>query len=96
MIQVIPLIATPSQKLTVSLSGQLCAITVYQKLDHIYLDLRVLNRPLVTAAICRDRVDVVRHGYLGFIGSLAICDTQGVNDPEFSGLGSRYLLTYTT
>ncbi len=95
MIFIIPMLPTPSQRMTVTLSGQLTQIAVYQKLNDIYVDVRVNNRPIVTGAIARDRVSIVRHGYLAFIGELAICDTQGVTDPLFSELGLRYLLTYT-
>lgn len=90
----IPIATTPSQKLSVSLGGQQCQISLYQKTTGVYLDLSVLNRPIVTTALCRDRVRIVRHGYLGFIGDLAIVDTQGVEDPDYTGFGSRFLLIY--
>jgi hypothetical protein len=36
----------------------------------------------------------VRDEYLGFIGDLAFFDTQGMTDPDWTGLGSRYILGY--
>lgn len=92
--QVIPLSATPSQTLNVLLASQNCKINVYQKSTGVFLDLYVNDAPIVTGVICRDRVKLVRYGYIGFVGDLAFVDTQGANDPEHAGFGSRFLLTY--
>lgn len=92
--KVVPIKAVPSQVLTTVLGGQNCRIAVYQKSTGLFLDLSVDNAPVVTAAICRDRVNLVRQAYLGFSGGLVFCDTQGVSDPTYDGLGTRYLLTY--
>ncbi|WP_420868164.1 phage baseplate plug family protein [Collimonas pratensis] len=90
----IPIAATPSQMLSATLGGQQCQISIYQKSTGVYLDLSVVNAPVITAKICQDRVALVRHAYLGFIGDLAFCDTQGVTDPDYSGFGTRYVLIY--
>jgi hypothetical protein len=60
----------------------------------LFLDLYVLNNPIITGSICLDRVNAVRNGYNGFIGGLAFIDTQGKSDPEYTGLGSRYVFVY--
>ncbi len=90
----IPIVATPSQTLNVTLGGQQCLINIYQKSTGLFLDLSVANVSIINAKICQDRVALVRHPYLGFIGDLAFCDTQGVTDPVYTGLGSRYALIY--
>ncbi|VBB10623.1 phage baseplate plug family protein [Burkholderia stabilis] len=90
----IPLTANPAQKLSVLLAGQNCQISVYQKTTGLYLDLSVNNAPIKSGIICRDRVLLVRHAYLGFVGDLTFFDTQGVDDPEYSGLGTRWQLVY--
>jgi len=92
--QVIPLSATPSQSLSVVLAGQDCKINVYQRSTGIYLDLLVSNVPIIQGNLCRDRSLMVRDSYLGFVGDLAFTDTQGLDDPVYSGLGSRFLLVY--
>lgn len=92
--KVVPIKPVPSQALTTVLGGQNCRIAVYQKSTGLFLDLLVDNEPIVSAAICRDRVNLVRQAYLGFVGGLVFCDTQGVSDPTYGGLGSRYLLAY--
>jgi hypothetical protein len=101
--QIIPLTAVPSQSLTVLLNGQTCSINVYQKSTGLYFDLSVqgLTNPLsgniqlISAMLCLNGVGLVRQAYLGFIGQLAFIDTQGDSDPDYTGLGSRYILTYT-
>ncbi|MDE1007000.1 MAG: hypothetical protein OSB38_15165 [Paraburkholderia fungorum] len=90
----IPLSAVPSQKPSTLLGGQNCQIKVYQKTTGVYLDLYVNDEPIVTGVIARDRVLIVRQSYLGFVGDLAFFDTQGVSDPTYDGLGTRYQLVY--
>ncbi|AMM14250.1 hypothetical protein AX768_09225 [Burkholderia sp. PAMC 28687] len=90
----IPISATPSQKLNSVLGGQNCQLKVYQKTTGLYVDVYVNNAPIVQGAIARDRVRIVRHAYLGFVGDLAFVDTQGTSDPQSTGLGSRYSLIY--
>lgn len=48
---------------------------------------------------CQANNLIVRDSYLGFVGDLAFVDTQpdpvlGPQDPQQSGLGTRWLLTY--
>lgn len=92
--QTIPLSAVASQKLNVLLAGQNCQIKVYQKTTGVYLDLAINDAPVKSGVLCRDRVLLVRHAYLGFIGDLVFFDTQGVSDPAYQGLGARYQLVY--
>jgi hypothetical protein len=60
----------------------------------MYCDLTVNNVSIVSTGIVLDRVRIVRQPYLGFVGDIAVCDTQGVSDPTHDGLGARYLLVY--
>lgn len=95
MSQVIPLLATNSQTLSVRLGGQPCKVHVYQKSTGLYLDLYVADSLLVGGVVCRNGVRLVRDAYLEFVGDLAFVDTQGTDDPEASGLGTRWILAYT-
>jgi hypothetical protein len=90
----IPIASTPSQTLNVTLGAQSCKINLYQKSTGVYLDLSINNVPIVTAVLCLDRVKLVRHAYLGFIGNLGFIDTQGKADPDYTGFGTRYQLIY--
>lgn len=95
MTSVIPILPEPAQNLRVQLGQQQCVIALYQRWGRLYLDLMVDNVQIMRARLCRDRVGLVRDAYLGFAGQLAFVDTQGTSDPEYTGLGSRYILIYT-
>jgi hypothetical protein len=92
--QIIPLQAVPNQTLTVLLGGQNCRVNVYTKAFGLYLDLAVGDTPIRLGVICQHANRLVRYAYLGFIGDLFFFDTQAKTDPVYSGLGSRYQLTY--
>ena len=90
----IPLSAKPSQTLKITLGTQNCQINVYTLTTGLYLDLLVDGSAVITGALCHDRCRLVREAYLGFTGDLSFIDTQGLDDPVYSGLGDRYQLLY--
>ncbi len=90
----IPLIATPSQTLTVQLGQQSCRINVRQRRTGLYVDLYVQDVAIVTGVIALDRVGMVRGAYLGFTGQLFFVDTQGHEAPSYEGLGTRWVLCW--
>lgn len=92
--QVIPLTSVASQSFTIQLNGQNCAINLYQKNTGLFFDLTIDSTPIVTSMICLNAVGLVRESYLGFTGQLVFIDTQGTDNPDYTGLGSRYILTY--
>jgi hypothetical protein len=94
MAQVIPLLPTPSQTLSVRLGVQSCRLHVYQKTTGLYVDLYVGDTLVIGGVVARDGVRIVRDAYLGFVGDLAFADTQGNDDPTYTGLGSRWVLAY--
>lgn len=92
--QLIPLNATPSQTLTVQLAGQSCKINVYQKSTGLFFDLLVNDALVIGGVVCENINRLVRSVYLGFAGDFVFLDTQGVADPSYTELGTRYLLCY--
>lgn len=92
----IPVAATPSQTLSVLLAGQDVRLNIYQKTTGLYVDVILAGETLVSAAIARDRVPIIRHGYLGFIGDIFFKDLLGASDPSYSGLGTQFVLGYQT
>ncbi|WP_160286398.1 Ig domain-containing protein [Pseudomonas knackmussii] len=92
--QIIPLAAVAAQTLKVVLGQQNCVLNVYQKSTGIYLDVTLEGEVILTGVLARDRVRCIRQDYLGFVGDLAFMDTQGADDPVYSGLGSRWVLMY--
>lgn len=90
----IPLAAIPAQQLTVTLGGQSCVISIYQKTTGLYFDLTVNGAPVVIGVLALNLTFIVREPYLGFIGDLAFNDTIGSDDPTYDGLGMRYVLLW--
>jgi len=90
----VPLRPIPAQRLTVNLANQVCTIKVYQRSTGLYLDLYVAGVLTVAGVLCQHANPLVRDAYLGFVGDLAFFDTQGAEDPFYSGLGSRWVLNY--
>lgn len=92
--QVIPVQAFPRQQLQVQLSGQNCSLTIAQNAYGLFMDVYVDGVLLIGGVICLNRNRIVRMAYAGFIGDLAFIDLEGVEDPVYIGLGSRWLLGY--
>lgn len=91
---VIPLTATPAQTIKVLLNGQDCKISIYQKTTGLFADVFLAGLRIKTAILARDRVALLQSEYLGFVGDLFFKDLQGSADPEYTGLGTRYVLGY--
>lgn len=96
---VVPLAAVPNQQVQVTLNNQNCTILVQQMAYLLILSLYLGTELIITSTICQNQNRLVRNSYLGFVGDLAFNDTQGNNDPVYTGLGSssaRYQLVYLT
>lgn len=91
---IIPLQATPSQTLFTVLSQQSCQLNVYQKTTGMFVDLFVNNSILIGGMIACNRALMIRDSYWGFVGDLMFFDTQGQSDPSYTGLGTRFILSY--
>jgi hypothetical protein len=93
----IPLQPIPAQAFNVSLDGQPCRISLYQKGDFFFMDLTVNNATVVQGRMVLNNVWIVRYAYLGLVGDLFMFDTMGTADgPTYDGLGARYQLFYAT
>jgi hypothetical protein len=92
---VVPLQSAPNQIVNVGLgANQQCTISLRQKTTGLFFDLSVAGVVIITGVLCLDQNLLVRNTYLGFVGDLAFFDTQGTNDPDYTGLGGRYQLVY--
>jgi len=91
----IPLDPVPSQTFAITLGGQACEIAVRQNGANIFVDLTVNGVPIFLTRVARNKqrlaIDVQ---YRPFVGDLLFVDTQGDTQPEYTGLGSRYVLYY--
>lgn len=92
--QVIPLQAVPAQIFSVQLNGQNCDINLYQKSGGLFIDLYVDNVLVIGGVICQNLNRIVRYRYFNFIGDLAFADLQGSSNPDYTGLGERFILMY--
>lgn len=93
-ISVIPLIAVPSQTLNVQLLNQPCRIDVRQRRTGLFVDLYVQDVAVFLGVKALDRCKLVRDAYLGFSGDLFFVDTRGTDDPDYSGLGDRFIFVW--
>lgn len=95
----IPIQPVPNQTLTVPLANQSCQLQIYQKFYGLFMDVYVNNQLIIGGVICENLNRIVRDAYLGFIGDFVFTDTQpdpslGPQDPQYTGLGGRFLLIY--
>jgi hypothetical protein len=102
---IVPVQATPNQTFSVLLGGQSCQITLNTREDgRLYFSLTVNNTDsIVNNVVCENINRLVRYAYLGFIGDFWFLDTEETRDingnvvgadPDYTGLGGRYLLQY--
>jgi hypothetical protein len=92
--QEITLQPVASQQTQVVLDGQVCAISVYVKNQCMFFDLAVNGTQVAYAVQCSNLVSLVPNAYLGFSGWMIFFDTQGAENPQYTGLGSRWVLLY--
>jgi len=97
----IPLQAIPSQNVLTTLNnGQLVELKLYTRRYGMFLDVYVNAKLEIGAVICQNLNRIIRSAYLNravdFAGDFIFKDTQGVSDPVYTGLGTRYLLLYLT
>lgn len=104
----VPLSAVPSQTLQIVLDGQNCQISVYTKngydfsdptlstaAPYICFDLTANGETITTTQNCLDGARLLlNRQYFGFVGDFVFIDTQGDEDPQYAGLGTRWLLLY--
>lgn len=91
---VIPTVAVPNQTFNVVLAQQAVRIDIAQNDFGMFLTLYIDAAPVAAGVICQDRNRIVRAPYTGFIGDLAFVDTQGTDDPVYTGLNTRWFLVY--
>ena len=94
--QTIPLQPVPSQTVKVVLANQNCQITLRHQTQGLFADVVADGVTLTSTTIARDAVPIMPRDYLAFAGNLVFVDTQGADDPTYTGLGSRFQLVYLT
>ena len=67
---------------------------VYKPIDPLFLNLYQNDVLVLGGALCLDRTLIVQNDYFNFNGDFSFIDTKGTEDPQVSGLGSRWQLCY--
>lgn len=91
---IVPIQPVANQTLAALLSTQVCQLNIYQKNTGIYMDVLVNDDLVIGGVACQDRNRIIRSLYFGFQGDFAFFDTQGADNPFYTGLGSRFKLIY--
>jgi hypothetical protein len=107
--QLIPLTAVPAQSVQAVLNSQSVSIAIYQlgfpPMADLYADIQSNGTPIINCRKCRAFSGAATEAapfmlldsqYWGFQGDLLFLDTEGDEDPQYSGLGSRWQLVYYT
>jgi len=92
---IIPTEPNPGYTFRTRLNDQDVGLRIYQKSTGLYIDVILDTVAIVTGVLCRNRVITIRQEYLGFEGDLVFVDTQGNEDPYYTGLGERFKLVYS-
>ena len=93
-VQIVPLLAVPSQQFTLPVGSQTAQLSVYTKSTGLFMDVSLNDTLVIGGVLCRDRTLIVRDAYLGFVGDFFWADTQGTDGPVYTGFGARWLLAY--
>src|SRR5579859_5767499 len=92
---VIPIQPVPSQQVLCVLDGQNCQFSVYLRNSKIYVDLNSNGENICLACLAHNAVALDScNSWSGFLGNLYFIDTQGKDDPEYSGFNTRWYLVY--
>lgn len=91
---VIPLQAVADQTVQAYLGGQNCSIRIYQRTTGLFCDFTLNNVLVFTGVQCFNMNKLVRNAYYRFTGDIYFSDTDATDDPNYSGLGTRFVLLY--
>jgi hypothetical protein len=97
-LQIIPVQAVASQQLNANLGGQQVTLNIYTRgaygYENVYMDVYSNGSLVVPGVLCQNGNEIIRNAYLGFTGDFVFWDTQGTDDPQYAGLGTRWVLAY--
>lgn len=91
---VIPLQPVPDQTVQVYLAGQSCTLRIYQRTFGLFFDFSQNGGASFTGVQCFNLNKLVRNAYYLFKGDIYFYDTDGQDDPYYTGLGTRFVLLY--
>lgn len=80
--------------MVVNIAGRMATIILRQLGGRQYFSMSSDGVVYVENTLIVDRVPLIRASYLGFPGDFMSVDTQGTENPSFTGWGSRFFLIY--
>lgn len=86
--------AIPNQQLQCQLAGQIVTLTIIQQNFGMFMTVEVGGDTIIAGVICLNLNRIVRDAYLGFLGDFIWYDSQGEDDPIYTGIGTRFQLIY--
>lgn len=90
----IPLRPVPAQTVQVSLAGQPVTLYLRQLGGRQYLSASWAGEVLCDTVLMVNRSAIIRAAYTGFVGDIAVYDTQGDDAPDYTGWSSRWRLLF--
>lgn len=94
----IPITPDPNQEMQMILDKQNCTLHIYQRLNNVYLSLRVGNTIIQEGALCIPKVGILAQPQKNFRGQFRIVDTQASpfnqKNPSYKEFGTRFKLYY--
>ena len=90
----IPLKPVANQATTVMLGGQVIRVAIREMTTGVYLTAWLDNVIIQSGILCLDRVRMMSSNYDQFIGGFMFMDSQGLEDPVSTGIGTRWNLYY--
>lgn len=94
MIAEVPLIALPSQELSLVLGNQDVTVRVLTRGDYLYLDVLKESEPVILGQLIVTGQNLLPAGLSDFTGNFQMVDLNGDSDPVYTGLGTQYRLLY--
>ena len=92
----IPLRQVPAQTVQVTLAGQPVTLYLRQLGGRQHLSASWAGQVLCDTVLMVNRSAIIRAAYTGFVGDIAVYDTQGDEAPDYTGWGSRWQLLFNS
>jgi hypothetical protein len=91
---VVPCTAIPDQTVQIYIAGQNVTLRVYQRTFGLFVDFYLNKNPILYGVKAFNLNLLLRDKYFGIAGDFIFFDTQGEEDPDYTGLGGRFVLLY--
>lgn len=90
----IPIDKQPNQKFNIRLEDKDVELEFITRGLFMYANINVQKEPLINGVICLNSVNLNQYSNTKLKGKIYFKDTQGEDDPVYSGLNDRWILIY--